>query len=161
MPTLKQRVNLTVQPHRYDLLKRISRLQGTSMAAVISETMELVYPVLERVCVVLEAAEHAQETSKTGLKKAVDKAEAELLPHLYASISQFDMFMDDVTNSMNVQPEGVSASVEAIHKAMTEGGPTGGGSRERAGAGGVNPRICNTGVRSKRKQPKGGSAHEI
>ena len=70
MPTAKPRLNLTLPQHRYDLLKRLADIQGVSMSSVVTDVMEEVYPVLERVCVVLEAALLAKKTSKEGLRVA-------------------------------------------------------------------------------------------
>ena len=63
MRTFNPRVGLTLKPHRYDLLKRMAALQGVSMASLVTELLEEFYPVLERVCVALEMAKGAQESS--------------------------------------------------------------------------------------------------
>jgi len=146
MPTALPRLTITIQPHRHDLLKRLAALQGSSMAGVITETMELVYPVLERVCIVLEAAQRAQETRKDGLRAAVAKAEQELAPTLYEAISQFDLFMDEIGDQVGA--DRAAASMQQVRKIMSRD-DTGGHGVGAAGdaAAGVNPRICNTGVR--------------
>lgn len=118
MPSKNPRINLTLDPLRYDLLTRLAKLQGTSRAALISETMEVVYPVLERVCVVLEAAQRAQETSRQGLRDSVAKAEAELLPMLYEAVNQFDLFIEDTADSMGVELDHRDRAFSAIQKAM-------------------------------------------
>ena len=100
MPTEKPRVQLTLPPERHALLKRLAALQGVSMAALVTDMLEEFYPVMERVTVVLEAARQAQETSKQGLRDAVAQAEAELLPLARATLSQFDLFMDQVEGSV-------------------------------------------------------------
>lgn len=120
MPSKNPRINLTISPLRYDLLTRLAKLQGTSRAALISETMEVVYPVLERVCVVLEAAQRAQETTRQGLRDSVAKAEAELMPMLYQAINQFDLFIEDTADSMGVELDHRDRAFTAIQKAMEE-----------------------------------------
>jgi hypothetical protein len=146
MPTVHPRLTICIPSHRHELLKRLAALQGSSMAKVVTETMETVYPVLERVCVVLEAAQRAQDSRKEGLRKAVAKAEQELAPTLYEVISQFDLFMDDAAQSVGLESQG--SAMEQVRQIMrgdnpplTDSGAAGGGE------GGVNPRICNTGVR--------------
>jgi hypothetical protein len=104
MPTKNPRINITLRPERHELLRRLAALQGTSMSGLISETMEMLYPVFERVCVVLEAAKLAQESSKEGLQQAINQAEDELLPMLYQAVDQFDMFMDDAGKSVGIAP---------------------------------------------------------
>lgn len=152
MPSANPRINLTLTPHRYELLTRLAKLQGSSRAGIISETMELVYPMLERVCVVLEAAQRAQETRADGLREAVAKVEAELSPMLYEVASQFDLFMDQAGAAVGVDSPGESAMAQ-VRKIMEGDGAASSetvGRREPDGrvARGSNPRICNTGVRS-------------
>lgn len=160
MPSVNPRINLTLPPHRYELLTRLAKLQGSSRAGIITETMELIYPMLERVCVVLEAAERAQQTRREGLLEVVAKAEAELMPLLYDAVSQFDLFMDDVGGTVGLE-KSAERSMEQVRQIMQAEGPRSSGSsgrREPDGraASGVNPRICNTGVRSTKsaKNPK-------
>lgn len=147
MPTNNPRLSVTLSPHRYDLLKRLAALQGTSAAAVVSETMEMVYPVLERVCVVLEAARKAQETRKDGLRDAVSRAEAQLVPLLYEAVSQFDLFMDDAAGAVGA-PSGSAALAQVEQIVAREGAGAAGGRRQPNGRRtGANPRTSDTGVR--------------
>jgi len=118
MPTKNPRINITVKPERYELLKRLASHQGTTMSGLVSETMEMMYPVMERVCVVLEAAKMAQESSKDGLRKTIAKAEAELLPMLYQAVGQFDMFVDDAAKSVGVEHDSSSHAASIIRDIM-------------------------------------------
>lgn len=97
MPSVKPRLALTLPEHRHDLLKRLAALQGVSMASVVTELLEECYPVLERVVVALEAAKTASESAKTGLRESCDKAIAELEPYRDIALTQFDLFMDEIT----------------------------------------------------------------
>lgn len=152
MPTPNPRISVVVTPERHELLRRLASLQQSSMAQIINETMEMVYPVLERVCVVLEAANKAQETRKDGLRQIVSKAELELLPHLYDAVSQFDLFMCDL--EANTGASASPAASDAIRKVMEGPAPGGGDTRSGALPAGVDPRICNTGVRLSGKGKK-------
>lgn len=150
MPSSNPRVALTVDPHRYDLLTRLAKLQGTSRAAIVTETMELIYPVLERVCVVLEAASKAQESSKEGLRHAVAKAEAQLSPLLYEVASQFDLFIDQAEHGLGA--EGSTKARDAIFAIMNGEGKSAGGTVERRSRAdgpppAPHPRTSDTGVR--------------
>lgn len=120
MPSAKPRIALVLEQPRYDLLKRLAALQGVSMASVVCEVMETVYPVLERVCVVLEAGKRAQESQKQGMRDAVEKAEADLLPHLYTAINQFDMFMDEAAEATGADLKALKSSEEVLRKFMEE-----------------------------------------
>lgn len=96
MATTKPRVNVTLEPHRYELLKRLAGLQGVSMSYLISDLLETVSEPLERVCVVLEAAAKAPQSVKDGLRAAASKAEGVLLPQAQAWMDQSDLFFSDV-----------------------------------------------------------------
>lgn len=96
MATNKPRINVTLEPHRYALFKRLAALQGVSMSALIAELMETVADPMERVCVVLEAAAKAPGDLKSGLRAAVDRAEATLMPNALKTLEQFDMFVGDI-----------------------------------------------------------------
>lgn len=135
MPTKNPRINLTLTPERYELLKRLAGYQGSTMAGLVSETMEMMYPVMERVCVVLEAAKRAQETSKEGFRDSIAKAEAEMLPLMYQAVDQFDMFVDEAARSLGVEFDTQETTSQVISRAMKgaekadESLPTGGGRR--------------------------------
>ena len=152
MPTVKPRINITVTPERYELLKRLAGHQGTSMSGLVSETLEMMYPVMERVCVVLEAAKMAQESSKEGLRQTIAKAEAELLPMLYQAVGQFDLFVDDAAKSVGVDTNSSEHATNVIREIMQMDSDKSdaSGVPARAGAPVVsetqNP-SCDTGVR--------------
>ena len=93
MATTKPRINVTLEPHRYALFKRLAALQGVSMSSLIGELLEAVAEPMERVCVVLEAAAKAPEELRTGLREAVDKAEASIMPNALSTLEQFDLFL--------------------------------------------------------------------
>lgn len=95
MATTKPRINVTLEQHRFELFKRLAALQGVSMSSLVAELLETVAEPMERVCVVLEAAAKAPGDLKTGLRAAVDRAEAGLLPNARAVMGQFDMFLGE------------------------------------------------------------------
>jgi hypothetical protein len=151
MPTKNPRINITVTPERYELLKRLAGLQGSSMSGLVSETMDMMYPVMERVCVVLEAAHKAQQTSKEGFRDSIAKAEAELLPMLYQAVGQFDMFVEDAAATVGVTFDSQEKASETILRAMNKGSSSKQTATKGAvglsGSGGSTPRACDTGVR--------------
>lgn len=126
MPSKKPRLALTVPEHRYELLKRLASLQGVSMASMVTDLLEECYPVLERVCVMLEAAKHASESAKEGMRESCDKAMAELEPYRDSVNSQFDLFMGQFVRqaSEGADREGVpAAGGEASRTAPLESPP--------------------------------------
>ena len=96
MPTINPRIAITLPPYRYDLLKRMATLQGVSMASMVSELLEEFYPVLERVCVALEMAKKAQNSTRVGMREAADRAIEEMQPMLDASKGQLDIFLNAI-----------------------------------------------------------------
>lgn len=146
MPSVNPRLALTLQPHRHDLLKRLAALQGVSMAALVTDMLEEFYPVMERVCVVLEAAKQAQATSKQGLRDAVAQAEAELLPLAKATMSQFDLFLEGVSQSITAPaPAGGGGVVPARAGAAPSSPPVDAKASLKRSQAGANPRVVTRG----------------
>lgn len=143
MPTIKPRIKLTLEQPRYDLLKRLAALQGVSMASLVTDMLDEFYPVMERVCVVLEAAQQAQETSKQGLREAVAQAEAQLIPLAKATLSQFDLFMDKVEGSF--QGGGGDDVGVAARAAAPASPPSPSSAPRKRSAAGANPRVVTRG----------------
>lgn len=144
MPTKNPRIALTLPQHRYDLLRRMAVLQGVSMASLVSELLDEFYPVLERLCVVLEASQKAQETSIEGVRKAVGMAEAELAPLMKAVTGQFDLFFDRITDVV-VGGEGGTCEAGAPSLPATTSG---------ASAAALNPRVVTRGSGSQQHNPR-------
>lgn len=77
MPTAKPRLQVTLRPHTYLLLGRLAKLRKTSKAAIVSEFVEEVAPVLQRVAAVMEKAAEAQNW-KTQWRKDMEQMQDEL-----------------------------------------------------------------------------------
>ena len=103
MPTENPRLNLVLKPVQYELLSRLSRLQKRSRASIVVELLDQVTPVLERVCVVGEAAERARVQAKEGLRESMQRAEAQILPHVETALGQLDIFLTDVAREIDSQ----------------------------------------------------------
>lgn len=127
MPSTNPRIALTVPLHRYDMLKRLAALQGVSMAGVVTGILDECYPVLERVCTVLEKAKHAQASSLDGIREAMAQAEAQLRP-----------VADDVNSAFNT----MVTVIENASRTPTPA-PEGRGGRGRGRV--VNPRVVTRG----------------
>lgn len=95
------------------------------MSGLVSETMEMFYPVMERVCVVLEAAKQAQASSKEGLRQTIAKAESDLLPMLYQAVGQFDLFVDDAAKSLGADVSSSERAASVIRDIMDKESLTG------------------------------------
>lgn len=93
MPTAKPRLNITLEPHRYALIKRYAELQGVPMAKVITGFMELTYDAVESLCVMMEGVEIADHQVRTGFKGSLQQAEKDILNAAFRQISQTDLFL--------------------------------------------------------------------
>lgn len=92
MPTAKPRLSITLDPPRYELLRRLAALQGVSAAHILADLLETVAPVLERTCVALENAQRASQDVRENLRRAALEAEQAILPMAGTALRQFDMF---------------------------------------------------------------------
>lgn len=109
MPTVNPRVNITVKPHQYVLLGRLAKLQKTSRAALVRDLFEQVYPVLERVAVLAEAAAKASQDVKDRLGEVTHRAERDMLPLLEKAVGQLDMFIGQAVQEMEATGRGARA----------------------------------------------------
>jgi uncharacterized protein (DUF1778 family) len=121
MPAKNPRIAVTVSPERYELIRRLAELQGRSMGSVMNEVFDQVEPVLERVCVVLEAAHKAQDEARTGLKERAESAEKDLQPLLEQAMSQFDMFIQGAKEDAEGEPPGSNHGGQVSHEARNSG----------------------------------------
>lgn len=97
MPTAKPRLQVALERPHYELLLRLAKLQGRSASAVLAELFGTVYPVMERLAVVLQAAKRAQESAQEGLLQSTEQAERDLRPFLAQAIGQLELLKDDFT----------------------------------------------------------------
>lgn len=100
MPTIKPRINVTLQPQTHAAVQRLAALSGDSMSSIIAGFVDLVVPSLERVVVALERARDAPEEVRAGLLAAVDRAERELVPRLQDAMSAGEAFQSDVERAV-------------------------------------------------------------
>lgn len=96
MSTSKPRITVTLEPHAYEVLSRLSAVGGDSMSALVAQFVNVSLPSLERLVVVLERAASAPEEARAGLAAAVERAERTLLPALMKAQDMGDLFLSDV-----------------------------------------------------------------
>lgn len=99
MATDKPRIQVTVKPSQYELLKRLAKLQKRSMASILGELLDEIEPVYERVAVVLQAAVRAQSSMNQGFVESAQRAEAELAPLVAQAMGQLDMLVERTEGS--------------------------------------------------------------
>lgn len=96
MATDKPRITISLTQDQYDVIKRLSGLQGVPMARVVTDLVAEVAPVLEKVVEALSIAAKAQENVKVNLRRVVDQAEEDFRPIVSQVLNQFDMFADQL-----------------------------------------------------------------
>ncbi|MGP1666396.1 MAG: hypothetical protein ACTS5I_10915 [Rhodanobacter sp.] len=157
MATIKPRINVTLEPHRYALFKRLAALQGVSMSSLVAELLDAVAEPMERVCVVLEAAKTAPESVRKGLRAAVDRAEAQMMPRALETLDQFDLFLLQSEAATGTQALGhgadsIRAQITAPNpRLVTRGSTPKRDSEKAAGQATTKP---------KRRAPAKGVSHE-
>lgn len=96
MSTTKPRITVTLEPHAYEVLSRLSAVGGDSMSSLVAQFVDVSLPSLERLVVVLERAKAAPEEARAGLAAAVERAERTLLPALMQAQDMGDLFLADI-----------------------------------------------------------------
>lgn len=94
MPTLKPRVQVTLEPSTHEVIERLAKLQGRTRGAIIADLLNSVAPSLTRTVALLEAAMEAPNEVKRGLRSVVEGLHRELVSVAGDASSQLDMLMD-------------------------------------------------------------------
>ncbi|MEG5267239.1 hypothetical protein TRP66_23390, partial [Pseudomonas sp. JDS28PS106] len=79
MPTLKPRVQVTLEPATHEVIERFAALQKRTRGAVIAELLDSIAPPLARTVALLEAAQEAPKTVKDRLRSVADDLHVELV----------------------------------------------------------------------------------
>ena len=96
MPTLKPRVQVTLEPGTHAVIERLAQLQGRTRGAVIADLLDSVAPSLTRTIALLEAAAEAPNDVKRGFRAAVESAHQELVALSGDASRQLDAFLDSL-----------------------------------------------------------------
>lgn len=97
MPTLKPRVQVTLEPQTHEVIERLAHLQGRSRGAVIAELLDSVAPVLAKTVALLEAAAQAPQQVKDGLRSVVQSTHDEFLDVSGDMIKQMDWLFTELS----------------------------------------------------------------
>lgn len=96
MATLKPRITISLNPHVYATVKRMSQLGGQPMASIISELLESVHEPLMRTVAFLEAAADAPQQVRDGLRQSFEAVEKDLYGVAGYTVSQIDWLTDQM-----------------------------------------------------------------
>lgn len=128
-------ISVRVSGDDYALITAFAATQGLSRGAVFLDLLDLLRPQMQNVLRLSEAAKTLMPASKEEIRRAIDLANAEIVPKAAEVMLAFNELMESV--------EGASA-------------PQGDGSPSM-GDGGGGPPSSNTGVRSGRGRGVSGS----
>lgn len=140
MPTANPRLTITLQPSLAAQLRRMSELTGNSQSALISELLDGVGPVFDRLITVLEAASEARGALTGSLTQDLDDAQARIGSQLGLALEHFDEGTRPILDA-----------AEAVRRRRAKGAPPAGTLRA---LGGVPTPISNRGVRLDPKTSK-------
>lgn len=103
MSTTKPRITITLNEADYAVLKRLNALNGVPMSKTVKELVELVAPVLVRVCDNLEKVKIADENIKNRLLRSAEKS-LETMEEIYSiALDNVDMFTEDLERAIAEQ----------------------------------------------------------
>lgn len=138
MPTIKPRVNVTLEPSTHEVIERLAMLQGRTRGAVIADLLDSVAPALGRTVALLEAAASAPRHVKDGLKAVIESAHDDLVAAGGEGTKQLDFILDRLTNGgdadgvdphvvtrgSGMSPPSTEVQSKRAYKPRKPGGPT-------------------------------------
>ena len=97
MPTIKPRVQVTLESETHAVIERLATLQGRTRGSIIAELLDSIAPTLTRTVALLEAAMEAPNDVKRGLRAMVEGVHQELVEVSGDATAQLDMLMDQLS----------------------------------------------------------------
>jgi DNA-binding FrmR family transcriptional regulator len=98
MPTIKPRVQVTLEPETHAVIERLANIQGKTRGAVIAEMLDSIVPAISKTVTLLEAAAAAPESLKDNLRSVVESAQADLVGVSGDSKNQLDILMNKLND---------------------------------------------------------------
>lgn len=108
MPTIKPRVQVTLEPQTHAVIERMAILQGRTRGSIIAEMLDSIAPALTRTIALLEAAAEAPNDVKRGFRAAVESAHQELVSLSGDASKQLDVFLDQLGADDSANPHVVT-----------------------------------------------------
>lgn len=96
MPTVKPRVQVTLEPETHEVIERFARLQSRTRGAVISELLNEIAPAIGRTISLLEAAQEAPNQVKAGLRAVAEGLQNEMVIASGEANRQFQLLMHKI-----------------------------------------------------------------
>lgn len=96
MPTIKPRVQVTLEPEVHEVIERFAALQGRTRGAVIAELLGEITPAIGRTVALLEAAQDAPNQVKAGLRAVAEGLQQEMVNASGEANRQFQLLMEKI-----------------------------------------------------------------
>lgn len=122
MATNKPRITISLDPHVYATLKRMSELGGQPMASIVSELLGTVHEPLMRTVAFLEAAAEAPKQVRDGLRQTFEAVERDLYSVAGHTVDQIDWLTLQLGKVDAVSDESMEEYNNRRMKGGTEGG---------------------------------------
>lgn len=98
MPTVNDRVNVTLSPSLYRLVTRLAEFQKVSRSQVLRELLEAAEPALQRAVTLMSSASQASAQVKAGLATALDMSMDTLEGELERELATIDQYGPDLVD---------------------------------------------------------------
>jgi len=96
MPSKLPRIAVSLPPHVYETIKRLSELGGEPMSRIIADLIAATAEPLIRTVALLEAAAEAPKQVKEGLRNTVASMERELYGVMGHTVGQMDWLINEM-----------------------------------------------------------------
>nr|WP_019364377.1 hypothetical protein [Pseudomonas luteola] len=152
MPTLKPRVQVTLEPETHNVIERMAALQGCSRGALIADLVETVVPALARTVALLEAAREAPGQVRQGLIDAVNGLHSDLVGASGDATREVQAIMEKLSDpDWQPVPQGVAGdgNPHVVTRGSGSGEPRGSSKLQKA------PRPVTARVSSDKGKGKG------
>lgn len=97
MPTIKPRVQVTLEPQTHEVFARLAVLQGRTRGSIIAELLDAIAPTMAQTVAILEAAESAPKHVKEGLRAVAESAHDDLVSAAGDGIKQMDFLLSELS----------------------------------------------------------------
>lgn len=82
MPTIKPRINLTVEPEVYEVYKQLAEVQGRSMSSIINELITETLPHMKTMLSIMQVAKELPASTIKRISEQFDEAENKALSYM-------------------------------------------------------------------------------
>lgn len=95
------RITISLRDKDYQVLKRLNELNGVPMAKTVSELVELVTPMLDKIADNLAKIKLADENIRMGLLASTESGLAAITELQNQAMERYDMFSDELSQVLD------------------------------------------------------------